>query len=119
MRLQNKSALITGASQGIGEAIAKRSAREGAAVAVNYSKSRDKAQAVVDAITQDGGIAQAFQADCSKVTEIERLVREVVEVFGHLDILVNNAGVFRTVPVEDTTEEIWDEQLDLNLKGTF
>jgi NAD(P)-dependent dehydrogenase (short-subunit alcohol dehydrogenase family) len=119
MRLKDKVAIVTGASQGIGEAIAKRYAREGAKVAVNYSKSADKAQGVVDAIVKDGGVARAFQADCSKVPEIERLVREVVAAFGRLDILVNNAGVFRTVPVSETTEEIWDEQLDLNLKGTF
>jgi NAD(P)-dependent dehydrogenase (short-subunit alcohol dehydrogenase family) len=119
MRLKDKVAIVTGASQGIGEAIAKRFAKEGAKVAVNYSKSADKAQAVVDAIARDGGTAKAFRADCSKVPEIEKLVREVVAAFGKLDILVNNAGVFRTVPVEETTEEIWDEQLDLNLKGTF
>lgn len=119
MRLKDQVALITGASQGIGEAIAKRFAREGAKVAVNYSKSADKAQKVVNDIKSEGGVAKAFQADCSKVKDIERLVSDVVAEFGRLDILVNNAGVFRTVPVEETTEEIWDEQLDLNLKGTF
>jgi NAD(P)-dependent dehydrogenase (short-subunit alcohol dehydrogenase family) len=119
MRLQDQVALVTGASQGIGEAIARRFAREGANVAVNYSKSADKAQGVVEAIVAEGGTARAFRADCSKVPDIEQLVNEVVEAFGGLDILVNNAGVFRTVPVEETTEAIWDEQLDLNLKGTF
>ena len=119
MRLKDRVALVTGASQGIGEAIARRFAGEGAKVAVNYSKSAGKAEAVVAAIVAAGGIARAFRADCSKVPEIDRLVQEVVAAFGGLDILVNNAGVFRTVPVEETTEAIWDEQLDLNLKGTF
>lgn len=119
MRLKAQVALVTGASQGIGEAIAKRFAKEGATVAVSYSKSADKAERVVEAIIKNGGTAQAFQADCSKVPETERLVRDVVETFGKLDILVNNAGVFHTLPVEETTEEIWDEQLDLNLKGSF
>ena len=119
MRLQNKVALITGSSQGIGEAIAVRFGKEGAKVAVNYSRSADKAQVVVNKIVEQGGTAAAFQADCSKVPEIESLVGRVVEAFGGLDILVNNAGVFRTAPVLETTEEIWDEQLDLNLKGTF
>src|SRR5690606_27320134 len=119
MRLKDKVALITGSSQGIGAAIANRFGKEGAKVAVNYSKSADKAQVIVDDITKAGGTAKAFRADCSKVAEIERLVKEVVDAFGGLDILVNNAGVFRTVPVQETTEAIWDEQLDLNLKGTF
>lgn len=65
------------------------------------------------------GEARAFKADCSKVKEIEGLVKRVIEAYGTVDIVVNNAGVFRTVPVEETTEEIWDEQLDLNLKGAF
>ena len=119
MRLKDKVAIVTGASQGIGELIAKRYAKEGAKVAVNYSKSEDKANKVVADIRASGGEAKAFKADCSKVKEIEGLVKRVIETYGTVDIVVNNAGVFRTVPVEETTEEIWDEQLDLNLKGAF
>jgi len=104
---------------GIGEAIAKRYAKEGAKVAVNYFKSEDKANGVVDAIKAEGGVAKAFKADVSKVSEIERLVSEVKNEWDRIDILVNNAGVFHTVPVMETTEEIWDETLDLNLKGYF
>ena len=119
MRLPNKVAIVTGSSMGIGEAIAKRYAKEGAKVAVNYFKSEDKANGVVDAIKAEGGVAKAFKADVSKVSEIERLVSEVKNEWDRIDILVNNAGVFHTVPVMETTEEIWDETLDLNLKGYF
>ena len=119
MRLQNKVALISGSSVGIGEAIAKRFATEGAEIAVNYKSNDKAANNVVDEIISSGGKAKAFKADVSKVKEIERLQGTVIEEFGAIDILVNNAGVFRTVPVLETTEEIWDEQLDLNLKGYF
>ena len=119
MRLPNKIAIVTGSSMGIGEAIAKRYAKEGAKVAVNFFKSEDKANGVVDAIKAEGGVAKAFKADVSKVSEIERLVSEVINEWDRIDILVNNAGVFHTVPVMETTEEIWDETLDLNLKGYF
>jgi len=119
MRLLNKVAIVTGSSMGIGEAIAKRYAKEGAKVAVNFFKSEEKANGVVDAIKAEGGVAKAFKADVSKVSEIERLVSEVINEWDRIDILVNNAGVFHTVPVMETTEEIWDETLDLNLKGYF
>ena len=119
MRLPNKVAIVTGSSMGIGEAIAKRYAKEGAKVAVNFFKSEDKANGVVDPIKAEGGVAKAFKADVSKVSEIERLVSEVINEWDRIDILVNNAGVFHTVPVMETTEEIWDETLDLNLKGYF
>ena len=119
MRLENKVAIVTGSSMGIGEAIAKRYAKEGAKVAVNYFKSESKANDVVASIIVGGGSAKAFKADVSKIPEIERLVKEVMDEWGKVDILVNNAGVFHTVPVMETTEEIWDETLDLNLKGYF
>jgi NAD(P)-dependent dehydrogenase (short-subunit alcohol dehydrogenase family) len=119
MRLENKVAIVTGSSMGIGEAIAKRYAKEGAKVAVNYFKSESKANDVVASIKVGGGSAKAFKADVSKIPEIERLVKEVMDEWGKVDILVNNAGVFHTVPVMETTEEIWDETLDLNLKGYF
>jgi NAD(P)-dependent dehydrogenase (short-subunit alcohol dehydrogenase family) len=119
MRMQDKVALVTGSSAGIGEAIAKRFAKEGAKVAINYKSNDDGAARVVGEITEAGGVAKPFKADVSKVPEIERLVQAVIDEYGRIDVLVNNAGVFRTVPVMETTEEIWDEQLDLNLRGYF
>lgn len=119
MRLKDKVAIVTGSSMGIGEAIARRYAKEGATVIVNYLKNPEKAEAIVKDIVAAGGKAKAYKADVSKVAEIEKFAAAVIKDFGRVDILVNNAGVFRTVPVMETTEEIWDEQLDLNLKGYF
>jgi NAD(P)-dependent dehydrogenase (short-subunit alcohol dehydrogenase family) len=119
MRLQGKVAIVTGSTQGIGAAIARRFGHEGAKVAIVSSKSLERAQAVVDEIGAAGGTAEAFRADCSKVPDIEALVADVVKAFGGLDIVVNNAGIMHTASVEATTEAIWDEQLDLNLKGAF
>jgi len=119
MNLENQVAIVTGGSQGIGAAIAKRLARDGAIVAVNYSRNDSAAAKVVADIEASGGKAKAFRGDCSKVADIRRLVDEVGESFGRIDILVNNAGTFLTVPVAETTEDIWDAQIDLNLKGTF
>ena len=119
MRLKNKVAIVTGGSQGIGEAIAFRYAAEGARVAVVYHANDAAAHAVVGRIAAAGSEAKPVKADCSKVAEIERMTAEVIQHFGTVDILVNNAGVFRTVPVAETTEAMWDEQLDLNLRGAF
>ena len=99
MRLQNKVALVTGASAGIGEASLRRFAAEGATVALNYKSNDAAATAVVKAITEVGGKAKAFKGDVSKVAEIERITSAVIGEFGRIDIVVNNAGVFRTVPV--------------------
>jgi NAD(P)-dependent dehydrogenase (short-subunit alcohol dehydrogenase family) len=119
MKLQGKVAIVTGGSQGIGEAIAVRYAAEGARVAIVYHHNTANADRVVGRIAANGGSAKAIKADCSRVSEIEEMVAEVIGHFGAAHILVNNAGVFRTVPVAQTTEEIWDEQLDLNLRGAF
>jgi NAD(P)-dependent dehydrogenase (short-subunit alcohol dehydrogenase family) len=119
MRLQGQIAIVTGSTQGIGAAIARRYAREGAKVAIVSSKSIARADVIVSEIRGDGGVAEAFLADCSKVAETETLVGDVIARFGGLDILVNNAGIMHTASVEQTTEAIWDAQLDLNLKGAF
>jgi NAD(P)-dependent dehydrogenase (short-subunit alcohol dehydrogenase family) len=119
MRLEGKIAIVTGGSVGIGAAIAKRYASEGATVATVYKSNDDGAAGIIKEIEDAGGKGKAFKADVSKVENIEKLIADVIAEFGRVDILVNNAGVFRTVPVMETTEEIWDEQLDLNLKGYF
>jgi NAD(P)-dependent dehydrogenase (short-subunit alcohol dehydrogenase family) len=119
MRLKGKIAVVTGGSQGIGEAIATRFAAEGATVALVYRSQDAKAEAVVTAIGAAGGTARAFKADLARLPEIDRMAADVLAAFGHVDILVNNAGLFRTVPVMEMTEAIWDETFDLNLKGVF
>lgn len=118
MRLAGKIALVTGGSQGIGEAIVRRLALEGAQVAI-IARGRETAALLAADIEASGGSARSFSADCSNVDDIRRVVAEVAEHFGGLDIVVGNAGSFRTVSIEETTEEIWDEQVDLNLKGAF
>ncbi len=119
MKLRDKVAIVTGGSQGIGEAIARRYAAEGARVAIVYHRDDEAAARTVEEITVAGGVAVAIKADCSKTPQIEQMAVDAIRAFGTVHILVNNAGVFRTVSVSDTTEAIWDEQLDLNLKGAF
>src|SRR5262245_36398907 len=117
--LTGKVAIVTGASSGIGRAIAERLAQEGATVVVNYGKSRDKAKAVVAGIESKGGKAVAMHADMSKVEEVRRLVRETVDRLGRLDILVNNAGMALIRRLVETTEQEFDEVFALNTKGPY
>jgi 3-oxoacyl-[acyl-carrier protein] reductase len=117
--LTEKIAIVTGASAGIGRAIAERLSQEGATVVVNYGKSADKAKAVVAGIESKGGKAIAVQADVSKTADVRRLVRETVQRFGRLDILVNNAGMFLHKPLVETTEEEFDRMFALNAKGPY
>ena len=119
MRLDGKVAIVTGGSRGIGACIARRLAAEGARVAVVAHTARAKAEAVVQEIADAGGRAAPFQADVSKVADCERLAAAVAEAFGTIDILVNNAGVYHLLPMEETTEALWDAQIDINLKGSF
>lgn len=117
--LSGKVAIVTGASSGIGRAIAERLADDGAIVVVNYHQSEDKAKAVVSVIQAKSGKALAHQADMSQVSEARRLVVETVRQFNRLDILVNNAGKFMPKPMEETTEEDFDEIIALNAKGPY
>jgi len=116
-KLAGKVALVTGASKGIGAAIAKHLADEGAAVVVNYSSSREGADRVVAEITRNGGKALAVQANVAKEAEIRRLFAETREAFGPLDILVNNAGIYEFSPLENVTAEHFHKQFDLNVLG--
>lgn len=116
-RLANKVAVVTGASKGIGAAIAKRYAAEGAAVVVNYSSSKTGAEKVVADITTAGGKAVAVQADVAKQVDITRLFTETIKAFGKVDILVNNAGIYEFSPLENVTEEHFHKQFNLNVLG--
>ena len=117
--LTGKIALVTGASSGIGRAIAERLAQEGAAVAVNYRVNAEKARAVAESIVTNGGTALAMQADMSRVAEAQRLVQDTVNQFHHLDIHINNAGRFLPKSMEDTTEADFDAIIALNAKGPY
>ena len=118
-RLEGKTALVTGASRGIGAAVALRLAAEGATVAVNYSGSKDAADAVVEAIVLAGGEAVALQADVSDPVACTGLVDATLEAFGHLDILVNNAGITRDGLLVRMSDEDWGAVIATNLTGVF
>ncbi|WP_132370162.1 3-oxoacyl-[acyl-carrier-protein] reductase [Melghiribacillus thermohalophilus] len=117
--LKGKAALVTGASRGIGRAIALELAKAGAKVAVNYAGSEKKAQEVVDQIRQSGGEAFKIQANVASSDEVTGMVKEVVKQFGSLDILVNNAGITRDNLLMRMKEEEFDQVIDTNLKGVF
>jgi len=117
--LEGRVAIVTGASRGIGRAIALRLARLGAKVVVNYRSSQAEAEAVVEAIEDAGGEAVAVQADISIAPDAGRLVKAALDVFGRVDILVNNAGITRDTLLVRMSEEDWDHVLDTNLKGAF
>ena len=119
LMLQGKVAVITGASRGIGRAIALELARQGAAVVVNYLKSAEAAEDVVNAILDGGGRAAAFQADVSDFQQAQKLIAFAAETFGKIDILVNNAGITRDMLIMMMSEEDWDTVLRTNLKSTF
>ena len=116
-KLANKVAVVTGASKGIGAAIARALAAEGASVVVNYASSRAGADKVVAEITGNGGKAVAVQADVAKKPDIERLFAETKKAFGALDILVNNAGIYEFLPLEKITEDHFHKQFNVNVLG--
>ncbi|MGH7267854.1 MAG: SDR family NAD(P)-dependent oxidoreductase [Candidatus Rokuibacteriota bacterium] len=122
MRLEEQTAVVTGGGTGIGRAISLALAREGARVAVNYGRSRDKAEDTVRRIQSAGGRALALQADVSRETEARRLVEAVVTEWGRLDILVNNAGWTKRVPHADLDaldDEVWGKTLAVNVYGAW
>ena len=117
--LTGKVALVTGASRGIGRAIALKLAAEGAAVVINYHGSMEKAKEVKAEIESDGGIAEIMQCNVADYHATEAMIRKVTDDFGRLDILVNNAGITRDGLLMKMSEEDYDTVLDTNLKGTF
>jgi 3-oxoacyl-[acyl-carrier protein] reductase len=117
--LATKVALVTGGSRGIGAAIAKRLAADGAVVALTYAKGADAAASVVQAIEKAGGKALAIQADATDPKAVKNAVEQTVATFGRLDILVNNAGTAIPKPFEEATLEELDRIVDLNLRGVF
>jgi len=118
-KLKNKVAIVTGASKGIGAAIATHFAAEGAKVVVNYASSKEGAEHVVKIITDAGGIAIALQGDVSVEADVRRLFEETKSAYGTLDILVNNAGVFDYAPIEDATVESFHRQFNVNVLGSL
>lgn len=114
-----KAAIVTGASRGIGSAIAERLARDGFAVAVNYSGSAGEAQKVVDKIGAAGGKSLAIQADISKEADVAGLFREAQDAFGRIDVVVNNAGIMPLSPIAKSDTEVFDRVVAINLRGAF
>ncbi len=119
MRLNNKVTIVTGASRGIGKAIAIEMAKEGAKVIVNYNNNKEKAMKVVMEIEDIQGTAIAVKADVSKRDEVKKMIDIAIENFGGIDILVNNAGILQQKPFETITDEEWDKMFEVNMKGSF
>ena len=117
--LENKVVLITGASRGIGKAIAEECVNQGAKVVFTYVSSDEKARALETELTQHGGIAKGYKSDASKFDDAQKLVDDVVAEFGIIDVLVNNAGITRDTLLMRMTEEQWDEVINTNLKSAF
>jgi 3-oxoacyl-[acyl-carrier protein] reductase len=119
VRFEGKTALVTGASRGIGRAIALRLASEGANVVVNYNAATDAANLVAKEIEALGRLASVVQADVARPSDVERLVQGALERFSRIDVLVNNAGITRDTLIMRMSEDDWDAVLDTNLKSAF
>jgi 3-oxoacyl-[acyl-carrier protein] reductase len=114
-----KIAIVTGASRGIGRVIAKRLAKDGFSVVVNYAGSESKAQEVVSEIVAEGGTAVALQADISKPEELQNLFAATRKEYGQIDVVVNNAGIMALSPIAKGDLEVFDKTIQTNLRGTF
>ncbi len=119
LTLENRVAVVTGASRGIGRAVAFELAAQGAAVVINYNSSAKSAEEVVAKIEAEGGKAAAFQADVSNFEQAQNLIKFAIDTFGNLDILVNNAGITRDGLIMMMKEDDWDAVINTNLKSTF
>ena len=118
-RLENQVAIVTGGSRGIGRAVALAFAREGARVAIVGVEDRQALESVENEIIALGADALSVLANVARRGDVDRLVQSVIDKWGRIDVLVNNAGVLRLTPLEDISEERWDETLAIHLKGTF
>jgi 3-oxoacyl-[acyl-carrier protein] reductase len=116
-KLQGKVAIVTGASKGIGAAVAKALAAEGASLIVNYASSKSSADAVVAAIIEAGGRAAAMRGDVSKAADAQAIVNAAIQTYGRLDILVNNSGIYEFSPLEEITEEHFHKSFNINVLG--
>jgi len=114
-----RTAIVTGSSKGIGAAVAERLARDGLAVVVNYASGAAPAEALVAKIKAAGGAAIAVKADISKLADVRALFDAAETAFGGIDVLVNNAGIMKVAPLAQTTDEVWDQTIAINLTGTF
>ncbi len=119
MPTQTRAAIVTGSSQGIGAAVAERLAADGLAVVINYSSKADPAEALVRKIEAAGGQAIAVGADVSDPAAVANLFDRAEQAFGGVDVLVNNAGIMKLAPVADTSDELFDQTIAINLKGVF
>ena len=119
MSIQDKVALVTGASRGIGRGVALELSSRGAKVVVNYNSSTDAAQQVVDAIRQQGGEAMMAHADVSSLEQVNAMVEQVIDTWGSIDILVNNAGIIKDNLLMRMSDDDWHRVIDVNLNGTF
>lgn len=117
--LNNKVVLVTGASRGIGAAVAKKIAGEGAKVVINYAGNKEEADQTVQLIKDAGGDAIALKADVSKATEVTGMFDAAIAHYGKIDVLINNAGIMITKLLKDTTDEDFTRQFDINVRGTF
>jgi NAD(P)-dependent dehydrogenase (short-subunit alcohol dehydrogenase family) len=118
MRFKGKVVIVTGSSSGIGKATALAFAREGAKIVVT-GRDKRKCEQAAHEVVNAGGECIVFCADVSKAKEVSQLVRQTVKAFGRIDILVNNAGIYKGAPTDKMTEQLWDEVIDINLKGPF
>lgn len=119
MLLKGKIAIITGASRGIGESIARSFIAQGATVAFTYRSSEEKAKELEKSLTSEGGQARGFKSDASKMEDAENLVKEVLEAYGGIDIVVNNAGITDDTLLMRMSEDQWDSVMNVNLKSCF
>jgi len=118
-QLKGRVAIVTGGGRGVGRAVVDRLAEMGSDVVVNYASDESSAAAAVASAQSKGVKALSIQADVSKLTDCEKLVRSTVDSFGHVDIVICNAGIWQGAPVEEITEDLWAKTIDINLKGTW